>query len=754
MKKTEKTNSLLIVDDDVSNLLELTHILQPEYKISTAKDGITALGLAKKAQPDLILLDIIMPGMNGFEVLAELKENELTKDIPVIFITGVSEDNNESAGLSVGAIDYIRKPFDAMVVTLRVRHQMQIINLRHDLEYAAKNAEMASRTKSVFLANMSHEIRTPMNAILGVTEILIQHKTLPADIEEGLSKIYSSCDLLLGIINDILDFSKIEAGKLDIMPGQYKLENMINDSIHLNMMRINSKPIEFELQIDEHMPAKLFGDELRIKQILNNLLSNAFKYTESGNVTLSAGFEQGREKDNITLVLSVKDTGCGMTKEQLDKMFEEYSRFNQENNITIEGTGLGLAITQRLVNLMNGEMHVESEPGAGSLFVVKLPQQKIDNEMLGTDAAANLQKFSINYVLQRKREHITRDPMPYGNVMVVDDVETNLYVAEGLLKLYKLQIDTAMCGQDAIDKIKDGKIYDIIFMDHMMPEMDGIETVRHIRELGYLYPIAVLTANAIAGQADMFMRSGFDDFISKPIDIRQLDSILNKFVRDKQPPEVIEAARMQKSNSSHAEADGSEDDSTAHIDKILLESFIRDAKKAIDGLEEICPQTGSQKENFNDEEQLRKFTIIVHGIKSSLWNINENELAKLAYTLEQGGREHNVVLLTDFTIDFINQLRTLLKKLEYIRDKQNKHYTPLEEDIEILRDMFKAIQKKAAECDRKGVLSIISGIKNCTKETKATLDYITEHVVHSEFEEAEHIAAAYETGLSIRTNRA
>jgi len=756
----EKNNSLLIVDDDVSNLIELTHILQNEYKILTAKDGASALKRIKKTLPDLILLDIIMPDMNGFDVLTEIKKNDMTKDIPVIFITGISEGENESMGLSLGAVDYIRKPFDSLVVQLRVRHQIQIINLRRKLEYTAFNAEMASSAKSVFLANMSHEIRTPMNAILGVTEILIQYETLPAEIEDGLNRIYSSCDLLLGIINDILDFSKIEAGKLDIMPNQYKVASMINDSVQLNMMRINSKPIEFELIIDENLPAELFGDELRIKQILNNLLSNAFKYTDNGKVTLSAGFEsivqkefasavnQSSNEKKINLVLIVSDTGCGMTKEQLCNMFDEYSRFNREKNISIEGTGLGLAITQRLVNLMNGKMEVESELDKGSLFVVRLPQQIIDNEVLGKEVAVNLQQFRINYMLRRKKEHIARDPMPYGNVLIVDDVETNIYVAVGLMKLYRLQIDTVMSGKEAVELIKNGKVYDIIFMDHMMPEMDGIEAVKHMRNFGYTYPIVALTANAVAGQTDMFINNGFDDFISKPIDIHHLNSVLIKYVRDKQSLEVIETARKESVGKIFE---------IPQIDPMLLESFIRDSNKALAWLGECCSNT----DKFKDEEALKKFTITVHGMKSSLWNIKENELAEIADKLEMDGKEiykeygddaskaKIKELLTNSAPLFINKLKELLEKLNAKRNENAVNHKLIDEDTEKLCKQLKAIQNKAADYDRKGVLDIISEIKNCSKETKAALDNISEHVLHSDFEEAEKIAAAREKELSL-----
>ena len=419
-----------------------------------------------------------------------------------------------------------------------------------ELEIATEEANAANKSKSSFLANMSHEIRTPMNTIMGVTEIIMQNESLAEEIGEGLGKIYNSCDMLMGIINDILDFSKIEAGKLDIIPAEYYVASLINDSIHLNMMRIGDKPIEFEVMVDDNIPAKLIGDELRIKQILNNLLSNAFKYTEAGKVILSVyshTVKDTSENDEVMLNISVRDTGHGMTLEQVEKLFDEYSRFNEESNRTIEGTGLGLSITQRLINLMHGKIHVESKPGVGSIFSVSLRQGMVDSEILGRELAAGLQQFQVNDLRFTKRGQIDRDPMPYGKVLVVDDVEANLYVAEGLLKPYMLNIETVISGHAAIDKIKDGNVYDIVFMDHMMPEIDGMETTKQLRELGYTAPVVALTANAVAGQADIFMQNGFDNFISKPIDIRQLDTVLNKLVRDKQPPEVIETARNEKS---------------------------------------------------------------------------------------------------------------------------------------------------------------------------------------------------------------
>jgi len=638
-----------------------------------------------------------------------------------------------------------------------------------NLMKATEDALAASRAKSTFLANMSHEIRTPMNAILGTTDILMMQKGLPNDTEAGLDQIHSSCDLLLGIINDILDFSKIEAGKMDIMPAPYIVASLINDSVHLNMMRIDSKPIDFELQIDENIPAKLIGDALRIKQILNNLLSNAFKYTESGNVTLSITCEPltdpesktpGEEK--VALVFSVKDTGHGMTNDQLSKLFDEYSRFDLESK-TIEGTGLGLSITQHLIRFMNGDIYVESERDVGSHFIVRLPQKIVDKEILGRELAENLKQFRQNFVPHMQRSQIVRDPMPYGSVLIVDDVETNLYVAAGLLKPYMLQIDTVMTGRAAIGKIKSGKAYDIVFMDHMMPEMDGIETTKKIREWeeeqhAAKFPeqknekgessgferinIVALTANAVIGQADIFLQNGFDDFISKPIDVRQLNFILNKHIRDKQPPEVIEAAHKQ----AYLQMGETPDKDTPRIDSLLLESFVRDARKAVALLEELGLKDPLQKTGLLENgDDMQKFIVTVHGMKSSLGNIGEANLSKLAHKLEKGGRERDINLIKEFGPGFFIELYTLLGKLEKEIETEVCYY---DEDTGDLCKKMQVIAEKSSDYDRKGVLDFIAAIDKCSKETRVVLDRIKEHVIHSEFENAETEAAAYIKKLS------
>ncbi|MDR2577744.1 MAG: response regulator [Chitinispirillales bacterium] len=421
----------------------------------------------------------------------------------------------------------------ALVVLLLVFAVFNLFIARYDksLREAVRSVENASKAKSEFLANMSHEIRTPMNAIIGIAQIELRDENLPDRYAAALEKIYSSGNVLLAIINDILDMSKVEAGKMSIKPTEYDVPSLISDAAQLNAVRIGAKPVEFRLEVDDSLPSNLYGDELRLKQILNNLLSNAIKYTENGYVKLSV--KHSADGGDVALRFIVTDTGQGMKPEDQKKLFSEYLRFNTGANRATEGTGIGLRITKGLVEMMGGTIEVESEYGEGSVFTVDVRQQAVECAPIGAAAAERLRGFTFTAGTQRRENlQIRHEPMPHGKTaLVVDDMKTNLYVAEGFLSPYKLKVEMAFSGFEAIELVKSGKAYDIIFMDHMMPEMDGIETTRKLRAMGYKGAIVALTANALTGNDAMFEKEGFDAFISKPVDTRRLDEILNRFVR-------------------------------------------------------------------------------------------------------------------------------------------------------------------------------------------------------------------------------
>ncbi|MCL2663883.1 MAG: ATP-binding protein [Oscillospiraceae bacterium] len=570
------------------------------------------------------------------------------------------------------------------------------ITERKNMEEAALNA---NRAKSIFLANMSHEIRTPMNAILGIAEMQMQREILDIDVRAAIEMIYTSGDMLLGIINDILDLSKIEAGKLELMPDRYEIASLVSDTVQLNMMRVGSKRITFELHIDENIPAQLLGDELRVKQIMNNLLSNAFKYTSEGVVKLIITSEASAEKDNdVILTITVSDTGQGMTEEQISIIGDGYARFNQEANRTTEGTGLGISITKSLIYLMGGEITIESEKNKGSVFTVHLPQSRVGSELLGKEVAENLRQFRTSSAAQMKRVQITRDPMPYGEVLVVDDVLPNIYVAKGLLAPYDLKVDTADSGYAAIKKIKDGKTYDIIFMDHMMPEMDGIEAVKHIRDLGYNHPIVALTANAVAGQANGFLSSGFDDYLSKPIDLRQMNRLLNKLIRDKQKPDIIEAARKA---AVLRNASMKPDDNT-HVNALLLGRKIEglditdgignmggDEKAYIQVLHSYAINVRSQLSGIEsvDEDALEKYKITVHGIKGTSYYVGAQHIGDMAKALEQASAGGDISYVKDKNPVFLETVKRLIDSLDaffYDMDAENPKPLKSQPDKETL----------------------------------------------------------------------
>lgn len=399
---------------------------------------------------------------------------------------------------------------------------------RRMLEESRAVAEEASRAKSNFLANMSHEIRTPMNAIIGMSEIVMQDTEISEKTMSQVNEIYNAGNHLLGIINDILDILKIEAGKYELVSVDYELPGLINDVSSIISVKVQETNLRFLLDIDPTLPRKLVGDENRVRQVLLNILGNAAKFTQKGSITLSV-FWNHNESD-ARIYFDVTDTGIGIKPEDLDKIFGEFNQVDTRRNRNIQGTGLGLAISKHLVELMDGQLTVESEYGKGSTFHIDIRQEVRRYTEIGNSVAEALQNHQYSTILRNKQIEII--PRPNAKILIVDDTRLNLLVAKGVMKKYEMQIDTADSGMKAIEMVQQ-KDYDIVFMDHMMPEMDGVDTTRRIRALGGKYEkltIIALSANVITEAKTLFLEEGMQDILCKPIEMKALDEIINKWL--------------------------------------------------------------------------------------------------------------------------------------------------------------------------------------------------------------------------------
>ncbi len=424
----------------------------------------------------------------------------------------------------------------AILLTLAISQQMH--DLRRSREERQREMEM-SQAKTRFLASMSHEIRTPINAVLGMDEMILR-ECQDKQILEYANDIDSAGHQLLSLVNDILDFSKIESGKMELHPVEYELFSVMNDCYNMIFMRAKRKELEFLVENDPNIPAFLYGDEVRIRQIIMNLLTNAVKYTKDGTVKLILGYER-IDVDNIRLVISVKDTGIGISEENQKYLFDSFRRIEEKANRNIEGTGLGLSITKKFTEMMGGTIGAESVPYEGSTFTVVIPQKVADTGTIG----------HFDERLNRRKEGIGKDEgkgakdkkdsfkAPRARILVVDDVKMNLNVVRLLLKGTEAQIDLAASGEECL-KYTLLKRYDVILMDHMMPIMDGIEALHKIREqadgLNTGTPVVALTANALVGAQEMYLEEGFVSYLSKPVKSTDLEECLLKFL----PEEKIE----------------------------------------------------------------------------------------------------------------------------------------------------------------------------------------------------------------------
>lgn len=399
------------------------------------------------------------------------------------------------------------------------------------IQQQATYAKHANELKSSFLANMSHEIRTPVNAIMGMNEMILRESS-EAQIRKYSDDVKHASANLLDIINDILDFSKIESGRMDINEGNYQLGNLLRDVSKLIEVKAKSKEIEFRLNASKELPNMLKGDEVRIRQVILNVLNNAVKYTDEGNVNLNISvtkIDSEIEKKltvvgkDIILHIEVEDTGIGIKEEDMSKLFDIFERLDLKKNRTIEGTGLGLAITKNLIDLMGGTIAVDSIYGEGSKFIIDIPQGIWGREKLG-DAWNDNKEVSV--VSEYKKTFVA----PMAKILVVDDIKVNITVIKGLLKKTKIQVEEALSGAECIEKYENSH-YDLILMDHMMPQMDGIETLHEMkRRFGDLCPVIALTANAIDGMREMYLSEGFMDYISKPVSPEELEEMMRSYL--------------------------------------------------------------------------------------------------------------------------------------------------------------------------------------------------------------------------------
>lgn len=531
--------------------------------------------------------------------------------------------------------------------------------------------EEANQAKTRFLARMSHEIRSPMNAVLGITESLLHRADMQDDVIEALGRIFSSSNLLLYIINDILDFSKIESGNMEIVLRQYETVSLIVDTTQLNAMHIGDKNITFALSVDNNLPQRLIGDEHRIKQILNNLLSNSFKYTEKGTISLDVKWR------GDSLVFTVKDTGMGMTEEQLKRLGDEYMRFSDADNRIIQGTGLGISIVNHLVNQMGGDITVSSVVDKGTIFTVSLPQKKTDDDVIGAETKKRLEEFDIKTDFRNSYRRYVQSADSRGSILVVDDLESNLYVAVELLKAYKVNVDTAISGTAALRKIDNGNVYDLILMDHMMPDIDGIETTKRIREKGYDKPIVALTANIVGDMSDKFLSSGFQDILIKPIDVNQFDNCISTYISN-----VVRNDVPDDNNyvvTTIAEIDFADP---------LINSILQDMSKAYDIISNITSKTSL------DESDISAFTRQAHSLKGILPILGEGELADVAYSLEKAGSNGDVDIIIDASAEFLNDIRSIIDSLN---DKKSKDTSPHTDSDKIF--LLKQLAEIADACD-------------------------------------------------------
>ena len=678
---------------------------------------------------------------NFDDIWAKIEQSTLTGDIPNIFYeyngidevfffcTYISKENNlvlsgyvewDDAVVGIDYIYTIMRLMFAIILLLTfigVRYHMKTMEAKY-FEHEKALADSANKAKSDFLSSMSHEIRTPINAIMGMDEMILRETKEPATLEYA-QNLQHAAKNLLSLINDILDLSKIEAGKMEIIPVEYHLSSVLNDLVNMIQARAEKKGLELIVEADKNIPSLLFGDEIRVKQIITNLLTNAVKYTEKGSVTLQVNY-LNIDADNIYLCISVSDTGIGIKEEDIKKLFSAFERIEEERNRTIEGTGLGMNITKQLLNMMGAELSVSSVYGQGSNFSFQVAQKVMDREPIGDFEEAYKRS------LAQREEYHESFKAPNAKILIVDDTYMNLTVIKGLLKQTQIKIDTAGSGQECLDMVQKVK-YDIIFLDHMMPEMDGIETLEKMKKLSDNLnedtPVISLTANAISGAREQYIAAGFKDYLTKPVNCDQLEALIVKYL----PPEKINTTLQEEDT---AQEDSNTTLSTSNISDTLsdLPEWLRNVEGLninegvahcgdVEGYLEVLKIyanaviDGANKiESYYNAEDWLNYTTKVHALKSSSRIIGADELSDKAAKLEAAGNSDNIDEIRRETPSLLEFYRSYADKLKpFIHVEEDKTDKPLIDEAD-LAEAFDAMRDAAATFDYDSLMFLLHSL--------------------------------------------
>jgi len=508
---------ILLVDDEKANLKVLSALLKNDAKISMAISGQQAIDKSLTLNPDLILLDVMMPKMDGFETIQKLKSIPVTSQIPVIFITGLNSPEKEKLGLTLGAVDYIYKPFNSEVVKARVATQLEIIRQRKELQQLSQELAHASEIKSRFLANMSHEIRTPLTAVIGYAESILAGEIDAQEQYNAISIINNSGQHLLSLLNDILDISKVEADKLDVELLPTDFFKLIEEVKLLVGDKALQKGVEFNINYQLPLPTKLITDPTRLKQILINLLNNAIKFTEQGFVHLTI-----KNKPPL-LEFSIEDSGIGINKHDLCKLFLAFSQLNNTSQDSVSGTGLGLHISKYLSQKLGGSIHVLSEEGKGSCFTVTIALNETqDCIWLKSDA-------EVNTELERPCSAIKPESKLKGKILLAEDDKGLRKLFTLILTKLGLTVRTVEDGEQLVDAALIDE-FDLILTDIHMPNMGGIEAMNLVKATGCDTPFVALTANAMTHEISQYINAGFSEYLSKPIQREKLVQVINQYL--------------------------------------------------------------------------------------------------------------------------------------------------------------------------------------------------------------------------------